>query len=126
MKLRIKGDSLRLRFDQNELQSLKETGKITSKISFGPSNELIYVLGAGESDQLEVSFNDNVVSVYLPPNEVQQLIETDLVSVKREVQVGDSKILQVLVEKDFHCLTEREGEDESKSFPNPLADKINL
>jgi hypothetical protein len=36
-----------------------------------------------------------------------------------EQVLDDGAKLTILVEKDFACLTPREGEDESDMFPNP-------
>ena len=36
-----------------------------------------------------------------------------------EQPVADGVVLRVLVEKDFACLTVREGEDDEDAFPNP-------
>ena len=33
--------------------------------------------------------------------------------------VGGDEPLRILVEKDFACLVEREGEDDSDAFPHP-------
>jgi hypothetical protein len=47
---------------------------------------------------------------------------TELVSLQAEQLVGDSgEMLSILVEKDFSCLMDRKGEDESDNYPNPNA-----
>ncbi len=40
---------------------------------------------------------------------------------KGEQLLDDGSMLDILVEKDFACLTKREGEDESDMYPHPEA-----
>jgi hypothetical protein len=41
------------------------------------------------------------------------------VSLNGELALPDGNHLTLLVEKDFECLTPRDGEDQSDMFPNP-------
>jgi len=45
--------------------------------------------------------------------------QPDEVSLQAEQPLGDGENLKLLVEKDFRCLSPREGEDDADLFPNP-------
>ena len=44
MKLRIQGNSLRLRLTQKEVAQLCEWGRVESVVEFSPGQELVYLL----------------------------------------------------------------------------------
>ena len=69
MKLRIRGNSLRLRLLRGEVEQFGKTGRITETIRFGTSTatQLSYVLEAdGEARQISANFSDNKVTVMIP------------------------------------------------------------
>ena len=49
---------------------------------------------------------------------------SDQVSIDGEQVLVDGEKLNILVEKDFICLTGRDDEDESDMYPHPEADKV--
>ncbi len=56
----------------------------------------------------------------LPESDVMQWASTEQVSITADETLDDGKLLKILVEKDFTCLTPRDGEDDSDTFPHPL------
>ncbi|MEM0938397.1 MAG: hypothetical protein AAGI25_01260 [Bacteroidota bacterium] len=120
MKLRIKDNTLRLRFNQNERELLEKDRVIIGKTHFSPTAELIYQIKETKTS-ISVTFESNIITVFLPKEKVDELIETDLVTVHEVVTLEGGKTLDVTVEKDFQCLVIRSGEDDTHSFPNPLA-----
>ncbi len=65
MKLRIRGDSLRLRLTRGEVRALRETGSVRETIHFGAS-ALNYELRSAEVDAPVASFADARILVELP------------------------------------------------------------
>ncbi len=121
MKLRIKGNSIRLRVTQGELKQFAEQGRVEDSIDFGPGSRLAYRLcRAPAGDGLQALFADNVITVQVPGPVSERWCSTDEVSLRGEQGLNDG-VLKLLVEKDFRCLTEREDEDESDMFDHPLA-----
>ena len=49
------------------------------------------------------------------------LATTEQVSIDDQQVLVDGDKLRVIVEKDFACLTPRDGEDESDMYPHPKA-----
>ncbi len=124
MKLRIKGDSLRLRLSPSEMSRLLESGRIEETIHFGPQRDakLTYALlvGLDESAQVTgtmVRYLPQEVAVVIPHREVQKWAGSTEIGIYASVDVG-SGILDVAVEKDFACLDKSEPENHD-TFPNP-------
>lgn len=122
MKLRIRGDSLRLRVTQAELKAIGEGKLVSESIRFAHDSVLCYQLSAStEAAQVVARFQGNTVDVYLPPEIAERWVNTDEVGIKGEQDIGDGATLSLLIEKDFACLQPRPGEDESDMFANPEA-----
>jgi hypothetical protein len=123
MKLRVKNNSVRLRLTQSEVARLAETGIVEEAIEFGiePSHRLIYRLKvASDAERLSAGFENNRITIFVPKQQAEEWIETSQVGIKAEQNIGEGKTLRLLIEKDFACLEQREGEDERDAFPHPL------
>jgi uncharacterized protein DUF7009 len=115
MKLRIKGNSIRVRLSETEVNSLAEGTAVIEETCF-PSSSLAYKVQMSSAGSVE--FKDNVLTVNLAKADINDWATTDLVSISKEFPVIKGNILSILVEKDFKCLTVR-PEDESELYPNP-------
>jgi hypothetical protein len=120
VKLRIRGDSLRLRLTRREIDELCEQGRVAQAIHFGPGSALEYAIELGAGDRVGARFEAATVTVMLP--------QTLAVTWARGDEVGISAIqplpegeLALLIEKDFHCLVPR-GEQDDDAFPHPKAE----
>ncbi len=122
MKLRIFGNSIRLRLSQSEVRRLETEGLVSEKTEFGfDSNDLDYSVRANqELDSPQATFQDHRIRVELPTNWLSGWERDDRVGFNAELPLGNGRVLKLIVEKDFKCLTVRPGEDESDNFPNPL------
>ena len=119
MKLRIKGDSLRIRVTQGELQRLATEGQVEDSIHFGPERALAYRLAIDpKAAQLNARFDRDVIEVRVPERSAKEWSNTNLVTLENTQSQGGVD-LKIFVEKDFACLQPREGEDESDNFPHP-------
>lgn len=127
MKLRIKGNSLRLRLTQSEVAQIQEGKQVTEQVHFGLESEqkMTYSLAvAKEIEEVKVTYQEGRIVVWLPYELGKKWAETNQVTIKASKQVGVEETLQILVEKDFKCLNIRPGEDESDNFPHPKEDKV--
>lgn len=123
MKLRIKDNSIRLRLTRSEVNALRESGIVASKTGFPGGRELRYrVESTPASVNPAAFFSENAVTVRLPESAVLKWAATEQVSMPGEQLLDDGSRLQILVEKDFACLTGRDDEDESDMYPHPEAD----
>lgn len=120
MKLRIKGNTLRLRLTQTELDQLQSMGRVEEATGFGPGRRLIYALASSEGlDALLATFESSELTVTMPARWVEEWATTDRVGFEGTQPVGDGAMLELLIEKDFQCLHQRP--DERDAFPHPLA-----
>ena len=105
MKLRIQGNSLRLRLSEAEVSQFAKTGQIEEKIAFGPEpeNMLCYLLSKTDSPTLTVDFSGNTIRVNVPDKTAQQWISTELIGFDGAVPTLKGGQLKVLVEKDLSC-----------------------
>jgi hypothetical protein len=116
MKLRILGDSLRLRLSQSEVDQLGKDGRVEDGIRFGPQGaRLMYALVADDAAAApSASFDASRIVVSVPTGAVRTWVDSDQVGMS--AQQGN---LHILIEKDFKCLTPRPGEEQYDGFPNP-------
>jgi hypothetical protein len=119
MKLRIKGDSLRLRVTQTELARLIAEGRIEETIHFGPAAEarLTYALETGPGElPIQLRYEPGEVAVVLSHSAARQWAGTQQVGIEGEIDAGQAR-LALIVEKDFACLEHRE--EDVDAFPHP-------
>lgn len=121
MKIRIKGNTLRLRLSQSEVDEVKNTGRTSDSINFG-SRKLIYTLQVIDQPEVTASYDSDFIMVNVPSRVSETWVNTDQVGFEVEQPLEDGEKLYILVEKDFQCLNPRRGEDESDLFDNPLND----
>lgn len=120
MKLRVQGNTIRVRVNQTELKMFEEKGLLETSTQFD-SGSLIYALVLNkEATEVISKFDGKKVEVVVPEPIAKKWFEPTEVGFENNNQ----KAMKILVEKDFQCLHKRSGEDESDSFPNPLADKL--
>jgi Family of unknown function (DUF7009) len=125
MKLRIKGNSLRLRVSRSELTRFLDAGSLEDTVYFGPDAgaELSYALVLDHfREAVNVESSSHRVAVLLPEQAARKWASTDQVGISANVDLGVRGTLSVLIEKDFACL-DRSDEDNSDTFPNPLAER---
>jgi hypothetical protein len=125
MKLRIKGNSLRLRVTRSELARLLRGEEIEETVRFGPSPEarLSYALVARQqSPPVSVDCNLPKLTVALSKEQAKIWSSESEVGVYASLDAGSAGPLEVIVEKDFACL-DRSDEDNADTFANPHADQ---
>ena len=121
MKLRIKGDSLRLRVSRSEVARLLRGDCLEDTIHFAPdvSAKFTYALQQEPSvSRPTVQYAGNKVTILIPPDQANGWGITDQVGLAEDISLGDLGTLELLIEKDFACL-DRSDEDNKDTFANP-------
>lgn len=118
MKIRIKGNSVRMRITRSELDKIGTDGEITEKTEFGHA-ALTYILKVADIDELYATFDHNTITMLVPRSFARQWVDTDRVGFEHNMDLGNGKKLFLLIEKDFKCLDETH-EDQTDNFDNPL------
>ena len=119
MKLRIKGNSIRLRLLQSEMQKFAEQGRISDETCFGTS-VLRYSLSASNSvEAIEAKFAENEILVLIPDHAARTWAASEQVGFDVEQPVAGGESLAIVIEKDFVCLDRPDDPDRDDAFPNP-------
>ncbi len=121
MKLRINGNSLRLRVSRSELKHLLETGRIEETIQLGldPEARLTYALELTKAPkEITAIYRNKEVAVVLSSESARRWAGSpEQVGVYGCLDVCNGE-LALLVEKDFACLDGTDSDNED-TFPNP-------
>ena len=118
MKLRIRGNSVRLRLLRGEVAEFAAKGFLRETVNFGASN-LTYILQiAGGASDLSAEFIGSEIVVSVPTATARVWTETTMISLAGEQKGSDGEILKILVEKDFVCLDRIGDEDNQDAYPN--------
>ena len=120
MKLRTRENSIRLRLAQPDVAKLLEHGVVEERVEFPGGNVLAYRLESTSSSVPDAAYTNGTVTVRFPKDAIVAWADPAEVALSAECQIG-SGTLQLLVEKDYRCLSPRDGEDEQGLFPNPAA-----
>ena len=118
MKLRIKGNSIRLRLSKPEVESLAVVKYLEERTSFG-SNTFTYALQIKDGgDELSADFDGSKITVFIPEIFIKDWAVNDVVGFNTTKQGSNAEPLNILVEKDFKCLDEV-TEDQKDNYENP-------
>jgi hypothetical protein len=124
MKLRLKGDSVRLRLTRAEVRSLLEAGVVEEATRFPGGAQLRSVLSTPrDASGIAAGFERGTLTVSLPADVARRWGTTEDVEIRATLPL-EGGALELLIEKDFPCLTARPGEDDSDAFSRdrPLPD----
>ena len=120
MKLRIQGDTLRLRLSRTDLATLDQTGAVEAVLHAAPGAALRYALRVADVPHLGATVDGAAVTVLLPRPWAAGWAGDARVGFEGTQDAGDGRTLAILVEKDFDCLHRRPHETDL--FPHPDAD----
>jgi hypothetical protein len=113
MKLRLQGNSVRLRLTRSEVERLRETGLVEESVDFA-GEALVYRLqtrlGQGP---VEAAYRQGLMTVSVSQETAQAWAGSGEVGVYNQFGA-----LAISVEKDFRCLT-RPRDDERDAYPYP-------
>jgi hypothetical protein len=121
MKLRLKGNSLRLRVTPSEVKQLLRNGVIREyvQLTANPKDRLTYAVVSSLSGlTTTVAYQSGNITVSVPQIELEGWAGGDNVGVYAEVALSEDQLLSVAIEKDFACLDRNDAENED-TFPNP-------
>ncbi len=120
MKLRIRGNTLRLRLSQPEVAAVEADGQTSDQIDFPGGDQLAYALVVADGiDAPSARFATGTITVSIPPATLQVWLAPTEVSIHGSEPLPEGEELKILVEKDFTCLVPREGEAQENLFENP-------
>ncbi len=120
MKLRIQGNSLRLRLSQPEVAQFSKTGFVEDSTQFAPDVKFTYTIESSSSlPEPLASYQDHWLRVQIPTAAAKEWFTTDRVGISHEQAIDSESMLSIVIEKDFQCLHGGEQRDPD-AFPNPI------
>jgi len=126
MKLRILGNSMRLRVTRSELQRLQagETVEECVRFAVAPDASLTYALAVAPSETpVRVQYEPQRVAIILNVDQLRIWSQPEEVGIYTSIENGSAEGLQLVIEKDFACLNQSHPKS-ADAFPNPNADKV--
>jgi Family of unknown function (DUF7009) len=121
MKLRIRGDSLRMRVTPSEMSRLLQSGRIEETIHFGLESDakLTYavMIVPAQNGGVALRYLPHEIAVVIPAVLAHAWASGEQVGVYGAVNTGAGQ-LEIAVEKDFACLDKSDAENED-TYPNP-------
>lgn len=121
MKIRIKGNSIRLRLGRSEVTSLCDQGLLLETTQFPSGDFFDYSIILECVDDVQAFILENGIQVAIPEELGRSWAGTDEVGISTALDLPEGGQLSVLIEKDFQCMKARVDEDESNLYPNPAA-----
>lgn len=119
MKLRIKGNSLRIRLTRSEVDQFCTEGYLEEKTEFGTS-EFVYALQSMDGiPALTADLADGQITMYVPVAIQKEWAGNQTVGYDNHMELGNGNKLYLLLEKDFKCIDAPPHEDQSDNFDNP-------
>jgi hypothetical protein len=112
MKLRFRGNSMRLRVNQKELEKLVTGQELIEKVDFGTTS-LVYSLRASANTRGTAEFDGKRIHVSAP---LRGWARGDEIGFYFVVEAG----LKVAIEKDLECLDGPEEEKDPDAFPRSM------
>lgn len=122
MKLRLKGNSIRVRLDRRDIERLVDAGRVDDGIRFGPARAFSYAveMGPAPRERPSASYNDGCLTIRIDPADAEAWLSSDRIGFDHQQPV-EGGVVRVLLEKDLACIDRPPGEeaDDAYAFPNP-------
>ena len=126
MKLRIKGNSLRLRLGRSEVARLAQGERLEETVQFTPDDDATLIYGLEQAsgiDKMQLRYKPMDVTVLVSDLLVARWAVNEQVGLYDSLNLGSGRTLDLLVEKDFACL-DVSDEENVDTFPNPIAGTV--
>jgi hypothetical protein len=121
MKLRITGNSIRMRLLRSEVAKLIEQERVEETIYLGPddSSSLTYALTIEDAAaEVHLRYAPSKIEIVLPRLPAETWTSTEQVGIYASDDIGAHGSIDLIVEKDFACLDLSDA-DNHDTFSNP-------
>src|SRR3954451_23485505 len=118
MKIRIRGNSVRIRLSRSEVDLFVKEGYVEERTEF-VNSALVYAVKSAAGETLSADFVNGNITLYVPANMLHKWAATDLVGMDYNMPLPNGKQLYLLIEKDFKCIDAVVTEDQSDFYENP-------
>ena len=117
MKIRIKGNSIRIRLSRTEVDTFGTAGYLQEQTQVG-NGTFTYALQSKDGiSALEAAYDNNTMTIFVPAAIPPVWAKDETVGYDNNMDTGNGKLF-ILLEKDFKCI-DNTSEDQSDNFDNP-------
>jgi len=116
MKLRFRGNSVRLRLNQSEVRELAAGNALEEQVHFPDSARVSYVLQPTPSTTAQASFREGAIRVLAPESELRQWAASDSIGLYFELPANGTA-LKIAIEKDLECTDGPVEDRDPDAFP---------
>lgn len=122
MKLRLKGNSIRLRLQRSEVARLQDAKVVSDATAFPGGLRLRYAIHIDPVvETIAVRYVGESIEIWVPVAHATAWFAADEVTLAETLALENGEKLLVVVEKDFKCLHTTSIDDEADAFENPSA-----
>ena len=118
MKIRIQGNSIRIRLSKSEVSQLATEGTVKENTSFLHSSFSYCLKSISGIEALSASYENDQIIMYVPEKLLTDWPANNIVGFEANMSINETDFLYLLLEKDFKCL-DNTTEDQSDNFENP-------
>lgn len=109
MKLRIQGNSLRLRISEADLNRLRWEGRLECWMGLGPNRRFTYALEASnDAARIMALYESDALTLVMPREWVDQWNPAEEVRFESMQDIDGDQQLHIIVEKDLQCRHEQQ------------------
>ncbi|MCU0226136.1 MAG: hypothetical protein MUF01_00735 [Bryobacterales bacterium] len=116
MKLRVHGNTVRLRLRKSEIDRFANEGILEEGLRIG-AGDLGYRLERFDGDEVQADFDSGVLRIYVPSAVAADWVHSEEVGI-----YATTPTVEVILEKEFRR-TSQKTEFDADLYPNPRAGK---
>jgi hypothetical protein len=122
VKLRLQGNSIRVRVNQTETAALGAGKPVGQATRFPGGAQLSVSVETTAGAASAATFHGAHLTITVPRAQAHKWASTQEVSLQSDVPLDGGEFLVLLIEKDFECL--HYPEKDADAFPNPRAQNV--
>jgi len=119
VKLRFRKNSLRLRVNQREVQTLASGAAITEEILFPGNARMTYTLQASPGNVPQATYEGGTISVLAPGELIHHWAGGDQIGLYFDLP-AETSVLAIAIEKDLECVDGPPEERDPEAFPRAV------
>ena len=100
MKLRIKGNTLRLRLTRSEVAEFSETGRFSEQVSLTPAM-LVYSIQKTDQNKAGARFSAGELTIFMPATDADEWAIGDEIGFEAKEPIDAENELHIIIEKAF-------------------------
>ena len=116
MKLRFRSNSLRLRVNRREVESLSRGSVLREQVQFPGDAQLAYLLEKSAVSSPQVDFAQGTIRITIPSDCIEKWARGDEIGMYFELPANGSS-LKVAIEKDLACVDGPVEELDPDAYP---------